>query len=183
MAGRNTIKDMFLKKVTPIVQSDCKSYYNEFAKAYGRSAQRNYTDAAREAIEQFYADYAPKYYERTNDLRFNSYQPYYENKGSHIYGGVRLTPEAMQDYVSSYDVDGSGRVIGVGVTPKEEVFYRTWYEGLHGYTMTGEPIVTTPPINILKERLSDVSLQDLLYSDGKAAAQSKKYSLLHHFFC
>lgn len=76
------------------------------------------TKEAALAIETFYADYKPKYYNRHyRNFRKNSYTKYYSKSGKWYYGGVRLTPEAMQDIYRS-------------ATPQE--VFDTVYAGFHG---------------------------------------------------
>ena len=75
------------------LKKDLEKYLYTFADAYCREARYEITKMAKNAIEQFYKDYGPNngepwFYKRTDDLKDNSYKPYYHNNGKRIYGGV-----------------------------------------------------------------------------------------------
>ena len=148
------------------LERDLEKWIRTYAEAYCKKAAIELTETAKYAIQKFYNDYTPKYYDRTFDLRDNSYSLYYHNNGRKIYGGVRISADKMQDYK-----DGTSAVDVVGWT---------WFEGRHGFRGrdVDYPIYTYPPINIVKEKRDDASFLRELTNHATKEAKKQSYSIL-----
>lgn len=186
MAKSASIKDAILSQIAPVLKKECKKYYTAYAKGYAEAARKEYTSAAEKAINEFYLAYDPKYYDRTFDLLKNSYEPYYDNHGNRIDGGVKISPDNMSDYATSYSIDENMKVVANNSTPKEEVFERTWYGGYHGdpnnpHFDSGAQ-QTTPPIDIFLSIIKQGSVQNRIQVAARRAAQNQSYSILDKFF-
>lgn len=143
---------------------DCELYLKTYATTVAKAARDEGMKQARLAIEQFYSSYSPDYYDRTLDLLNNSYQPYYHDNGRTVYGGVRITGDAMQPYKSG--------LFG------EVVADFTWTKGYHGYLNhdPNQAIYTFPPLSMLE--MSMGMLKNKFYEEGRTAAKEQKYSVL-----
>ena len=91
---------MGIKVDTKGLEEDILKYMKTFSKAYAKEGSKQITKKAQSCIEMFYRDYTPKYYDRTYDLKDNSYVPYYHDNGKAYYGGVRITADFMSPYYS-----------------------------------------------------------------------------------
>ena len=144
---------------------DLKKYMYTFADEYCHEAATEITKIAKYAIEQFYNDYSPDYYDRTYDLRENSYSRYYHNNGRAIYGGVRINSEKMQPYNRGSKWE----------TNPFEVASFAWH-GWHGNPIRN--IYTTPPLDIVKEGASKQEFLNKLREKAENVAKNQEYSIL-----
>ena len=62
------------------LEKDVEKYLKTFAEAYADTAANEITKFAQQAIQRFYDHYTPKYYDRTDDLKKNSFSKYKHNK-------------------------------------------------------------------------------------------------------
>ncbi len=182
-----TIKSQIMKKIAPVVRKECREYYRTYGEAYARAASEMYTQTARESLEYFYNDYMPLSYDRTYDLLNNAYEQYLNKEAGVYYGGVKISPEHMQDYVSSYDIDpDTEKVIPGGhVIAKGVVFHDTWEEGYHGNPDQNYyiPAQTSPsPQEWFEAQIADPAYQDRINAIAVAAAQSRKYTYINRYF-
>lgn len=125
------------------IKKEVRDYTEKYCVAYCQKAADEITEFAKSAIYQFYNDYTPSIYDRTYDLRDNSYKRYYHNNGhGKYYGGVRITSEDMSTYQPGtvYETD-----------PFEVV--TAAYNGWHGDPIRN--IYTTPPLEIIREKMKD----------------------------
>lgn len=146
-----------------LIEKDVKLWLRTYAETYCRQATNEITAMASLAINKFYQDYTPKYYDRTLDLLKNSYSPYYHDNGKRIYGGVRISADQMQVYK-----DG---------TPAERVVGWTWFQGKHGYK-DNSPILTYPPLLMVKEWIQDESFLKKLRINATNTAKRQTYTYL-----
>lgn len=148
-----------------LLEQDVEKYLRTFAKVYCRNAQVEATKMAKYAIKQFYKDYKPDYYDRTFDLRDNSYSPYYHDNGMRIYGGVRINSDNMQPYNrgTKYETDPF------------EVADVAWH-GWHGVPIRG--IYTTPPLDIVKQMMAEENFLYKIRNNAESAAKSQSYTYL-----
>lgn len=150
---------------------DCETYLKTYARAYCREAKKELTKTAKYAIQQFYNDYTPRYYVRTNNLLRRSYKSYYKDNGRQVYGGVYITSENMFE---NYD--------GVSANYVMEAGWSGWH-GMKGsdYINNWElipnirPIYTEPPINIVKDKKDDEKFQEKLSKKADKIARSQGY--------
>lgn len=147
------------------LQKDISKYLKTYAEAYCKQAAKEITEMASEAIQKFYDDYTPNYYNRTDDLLNNSYSPYYHNNGKAIYGGVRISSANMQPYK------------GAGIS-QYEIASSAWRQGLHGFEQRDKDnrIHTFPPIVMVQIGMGNKKFLDRLNDVGSEAAKKQTYS-------
>lgn len=149
-----------------LLENDIKRWMKTYAEAYCKQAAIELTETAKHAIQKFYDDYNPRYYDRTDDLKDNSYSLYYHNNGKRIYGGVKISAANMSDYKNG--------------TTADDVVGWTWFEGKHGFYDhdMDYPIFTYPPINIVKEKRNDPAFLKKLDNLATKEAQKQSYDVL-----
>lgn len=149
------------------LEKEIKKYLKTYAETYCRQASKELTEFAKDAIQKFYDDYTPKYYNRTYDLLNNSFEPYYHNNGRVIYGGVRITSSAMQPYR------------GAGIS-QHEIASSAWRIGLHGFNNRDpyDRIYTAPPLYYVREKMNEKTFLDKLNKIGETVAKKQKYTYL-----
>lgn len=156
------------------IKDDIRKYLKTYAKAYTKEASRQLTDKAKSCIEMFYQDYTPSVYDRTFDLRDNSYVPYLKNNGKAYYGGVRITSDFMSPYYS-------GGIMNHTFTEPIVVAQLAWH-GWHGdptgYNGKFTPIYTTSPLNPLMAFFKDNKFRENVGNYAEKVATSQKYQYL-----
>lgn len=150
------------------LEKDIKKWVDSYAKTYCHKAAKEITRFAKNAIDLFYSQYEPKFYNRMDDLKNNSYTPYYHNNGRIVYGGVLISANKMQPYN------------GAGIT-KEEIAMGTWRHGLHGFENhnPSEKIHTYPPIVMVQLAMNDKKFLDNLDKYASMIARKQKYTSLN----
>ena len=151
------------------LQRDINQFLTTYAISFGNEAANKITKLAGQAIQVFYDQYTPKYYDRYEDLLNNSYIRYYHNNGRAVYGGVAINADNMQDYRH-----------GNQITPKEKVAEWTWTKGYHGYLNhdPNQPIYTFPPLAMLQQSISSTGFVDDICSYADKVASSKKFRVI-----
>lgn len=153
------------------IKKDVEKYLKTFAKTYADEASKELTNAASNKIGQYYKDYTPKYYDRTDDLLKNSFSKYTHNNGRKYYGGVLINSEKMQSYHND---------------KAYTVAFNSWVEGYHGdptgYGGKFEPIRTTPPLNMLLDTFENKDFRNKIKAIASKKAKSQKYYYLNNFF-
>lgn len=142
-----------------LLREDIRKYLRTFAESYCKDAEREITKMAKCAIEEFYSSYSPRYYDRTFDLRDNSYEPYYKDNGKVIYGGVRISSDNMRDYKNANAFEVA------------ELGWSGWHGDSSGYGGKFEPIHTRAPISMVKQWMSN---KNFLYSIKKKAGENAR---------
>ena len=125
-------------------ESKCKDELRAYAlqvkKDMAQDVKSHMLNAAASAIEAFYDSYIPLYYDRHYwNFRTNSYTGYYKNPhNAVIYGGIELTPDALQDiYRASTDI-----------------VFNNVMAGMHGnILMIDNPLITNIPPMMVKSPL------------------------------
>lgn len=147
------------------LQKDIKKYLKTYAEAYCKQAAKEITQMASYAIQKFYDDYTPRYYNRTDDLLKNSYSPYYHDNGKAIYGGVRISSANMQPYK------------GAGIS-QYEIASTAWLDGLHGFRHhnPSDWILTFPPVDMVLSGMQNRNFLNRLNEIGSDAAKKQSYS-------
>ncbi len=142
---------------TAALRSDIKLFLKTVAIAYGKAAADAGPKVAKQAIEMFYSSYGPYIYRRTDNLKNNSYERYYKNNGSVVYGGVRISSDKMSEYQ-------------YGKWSAATVASRTWAGGAHGN------VHTFPPLSMAQMQLA--SLSAAIESQAIAVGKSQGYATL-----
>ena len=148
------------------IRADILKYMETYAKAYCKEASRLLTEKAQEATQKFYNDYTPKYYDRTDDFKRNSYESYYHNNGKRVYGGVRLGSKNMSDYndATAFEV--------------ASLAWNGWHGNPTGYNGHFSPIHTDPPIEDVKEYFYSSEFRNQIKHVATNVANRQKYSVL-----
>lgn len=139
------------------LQADVKKFLRTYAQSFGQEAARIGPEVAKTAISSFYGAYSPKYYDRTENLLNNSYQRYYKDNGTTIYGGVRISSANMNSY-------------GDKCWSASQVANATWRSGLHG------KVATTPPYSIARTVLQ--AEEGRIDKMAEKVARSQSYSVM-----
>lgn len=162
------------KDVMKDIQADVKKYLETYARESSKYAAKKLTEKAQYCIEQFYKDYSPDYYDRTYDLRDNSYSPYVHNNGRVYFGGVRISSDDMSPYYS-----GFSKVNTSDYTDPIVIAQLGWH-GYHGHPVAYgnfKPIITPAPLGMLKEYFQSDEFNDGVreYATKKAKENEYKY--------
>ena len=168
-------KLMAIKVDTKGLEEDILKYMKTFSEAYAKEGSKQITQKAKSCIEMFYRDYPnQKYYDRTYDLKNNSYIPYYHDNGKACYGGVRITANFMSPYYS-------GGIMNHSYTEPIVIAQLAWH-GWHGdptgYNGRFDPIKTTSPLEILTDFVHNESFLNLMYKHADNVATKQKYKYL-----
>ena len=158
------------------LEKDVEKYLKTFANAYADAAANEITKLAQQAIQRFYDNYTPKYYNRTDDLKDNSFSRYKHNNGRQYYGGVRISTHNMSPYV----------VGGLNNRRFIDPFYIAqpcWEKGIHGSAsgIDGRyPVIRDKqsPKTYLLNKMDDKRFQDNIKQVGYNAAIKQQYQLL-----
>lgn len=148
------------------LMDDIRTYLYTYADAYCRDAAYECTKMAKFAIEQFYKDYSPDVYDRTDDLKKHSYSSYYHDNGKVIYGGVRINSDNMQPY----PYKGAENE-----TDPFEVAEFAWH-GWHGHPIRG--IYSTPPLDMVRGKMEDKSFLNKIDKNAERVAKSQSYKCI-----
>ena len=145
--------------------SDIKRYSTNVAKHTAMAVADELTQTAYDAIETFYADYEPEYYDRHYyNFEENSFRRFYHNNRDKIFsGGVELSTDNMEpDYKGTLD----------------QVFTSV-YMGFHGLPLADTPVMDTSPLEmIFTVREKIYNKPDKYIGIGESQAKKYKYSIL-----
>lgn len=156
------------------LENDILKYMRTFSKAYAKEGEKQITKKAKYCIEKFYSDYSPIYYDRTYDLKDNSYVSYYHDNGKTFYGGVRITSDFMNPYYS-------GGIMNHKYTDPiviAQLGWHGWHGDPSGYNGRFEPIHTTPPLDILRDFINNQSFFNSMYKYADKKTSKQKYKIL-----
>lgn len=172
------------------LKEDIEKMFKAGCSAYCEKAADELTETAKVAIKQFYDDYEPKYYKRTENLLKNSYKRYYKNHGRRFEGGVYIGAKNMNPYKEGispeyiveagwsgwHGLKGEDILGGWGTEGSE------WGNG-EGFISRGRvrPIYTTPPISIVDKKMKDKKFLDDLEEATNEAMHSQSYKHLQIF--
>lgn len=123
-------------EITQALYDDLKKYSKNFSIGMATQIRDDLTKSAAVAIEAFYQDYTPIYYQRHYyNFREKSFKKYYDNKHNHIIrGGVELSSENMDDIYQD---------------STQQVFDMV-YAGYHGVASGFEEPYTFTPVHVMK---------------------------------
>ena len=150
-------------------RDDIREYLKTYARTFCGVAADELTRVAKSAMADFYNDYSPKVYQRTFDLRDNSYKRYFRDNGRRVYGGVRISAENMQPYGNIW----TGRLVD-----PEIIVNSAWEHGWHGRGDIGIPPMSPTPLEIVRERMFDDKFISDLNDVATKAANSNTYKHL-----
>ena len=119
---------MKISQILEELEEDIKKYDQVFVTTGAQVAMELLVEYTKRAIDDFYSSYSPEYYVRINNIRNNSFLPYFKSGGNSCWGGVQLDSSNMVDYKARIST--------------EEIWKRVMYEGLHGTYQTRDPYST-----------------------------------------
>jgi len=178
------------------LNNELQIFKSDIGNYIAAEASRRLSTAALDATRDFYIDYEPVRYKRHYQFyksgKSKAFKPYRNSntlKGKY-YGGIRLTPESLDDVyeLDKYDVYGlvMGCVIGKDATDDpdivdyDSIYALGGYHGPYSYLQGDPPPMRPDPITRIFEELDNIyAEQDSLIK--KAVTQSTKkrnYKLL-----
>lgn len=158
-----------------LLREDIEKYLRVFAETYCKKGEANITKLAHYAMQEFYRDYTPKYYDRTYDLydpkkkhkqSNGSVIPYYHNNGDAIYGGVKISSENMSLY----------QPFSANPTDPFEVASFAW-NGWHGHPLR-DIYMSPTPLEIVRKMMNKKRFLYEMRIAAERVATSQKYSIL-----
>lgn len=155
------------------LEKDLKKYIGNVLSGAAGKIRDDLTDEAFNSIAYFYTSYTPvSYHRHYYNFMEKSFEKYYSNPHGKIYrGGVRLTPEALDDIYQD---------------PTQEVFDSV-YAGFHGvssmfvspYTFSVTPVMEPSPMERILARRDFIAANIGDYvSYGKNKAKNQSYSVI-----
>lgn len=151
------------EELISLLTADINKYINMFLKTGIELAKPIVESLSEEAIENFYNSYRSiYYYDRTGNLRNNSFFSICELSGSGAFVGVEISGAKMSEYES-------------GINPSSVVGW-TWFGGSHGYPGYAGTHTSFPPISMLQIAIGQAG-QDVLKKANKKA-QAQRYRVL-----
>lgn len=171
-------------EISDQLYEDLKNYGKNFCIGMAAKARDYITVSAAIAIEMFYQDYDPIYYNRHYDnFRKRSFKKFYENKHNQIIrGGVELSSESMEDYYQDpkeqvfdmvyHGFHGVASAFG-GVNRRSGMIY-----GPHSFSVIPPVMDPSPLEEIFASRDTFVKHKDMYVKDGFARADREIYKTL-----
>jgi hypothetical protein len=156
------------------LEEDILKYMKTFSKTYAKEGSKQIVKKTKSCIEMFYNDYSPKFYNRTFDLKNNSYDPYYHDNGKAFYGGVRITADFMSPYYSGGIMDNNYTEPIVIA----QLAWHGWHGDPTGYNGRFEPIRTTSPLAVLQDFVHNKAFLDSIYEYADKKSSQHKYKYL-----
>lgn len=148
-----------------LIESDIKEYAQNVLKNTAGAVADELTSTAAEAIDSFYADYEPEYYDRHYiNFKNNSFKRFTHNNRNTVYsGGVELSTDQMEPLYNG---------------TLDQVFTSV-YMGFHGLPIAFTPVMDTSPFEMIFEK------RELIYNNpnkyiniGIKQANKRKYAIL-----
>lgn len=171
---------IFDSKVEQDLKRDIVNMFNATMSAYCKKAADELTETAKYAISEFYKDYQPDWYDRTYNLKNNSYKRYYKNHSSHFTGRFTGGVYIGTDYMKTYYKETQD-----GLVERDPfiVASTAWEGGLHGiygwHTEEGRNGVI--PMKIIDDKMKDEKFLSELEDVARTAMYKQKYKYLGNF--
>lgn len=156
-----------------MITRDVIKYLSVYSEQCVRIATEMLREKAAEAMKRFYDDYDPIYYNRTYDLKDNSYKTFYKKNGNRYRGGVIVCPDNMSPYASSYGT-------GAKEVDPMEILQLGWH-GFHGHPSNGVSRMSPNPLDIMNEIYDGKKTEwfmSTVQSKAKDIAQRQSYECI-----
>lgn len=161
-------------------KKDVYRFAQNYIKGAAKEVQRLMLEKTRTVLQDWYADYDPRVYLRSNNLLNNSYRGYLVGNRWSWVGGIQLSSDFMDEYTDSvpgiYSYQRGCILDGV----KDKVFEAAIMEGKHGYENT-QKITTPTPYSALESYFNSNELLEAAIAAGDRAAKSAHYNLDYNF--
>lgn len=169
----------------PEIQAKLKEDINKMKDIYlssvAEEAANKITQKAKSEIERFYADRPlNRVYERTYNLKKNSYQKVINRIHDYYEAGVHISADLMNDYIQYKWQDHH-----IVKTPipgaKEAVAHDAWMEGKHGPKWNVVQITQPSPWDSLYDYAHSNDLKSYLKRYGIQQVAKGKYNFNYSF--
>lgn len=172
------------------LEEDIKKIHETFCQTVVKSAIPKIKSFALTEMEGYYAEYTPRFYDRTNKMRYESYQEYEDNKGKVYKGGIIIDSSFTEHEGLRYKGYDSESYGSPNIT-EDEIYTNVWDRGSHGFYATyktrisgiymsdvSEFIGKPHRFESLKKKVSSDKFLNRLKNSGISAVQKQKYSVL-----
>lgn len=168
-------QDIFSDQIKQGLRKDIIKMFRASMSAYCKKAADELTKTAEYAMQDFYNDYKPKWYDRTYDLKNKSYSRYYRNHGNRFSGGVSIGSEEMKThYKNANELEERDPYL---------IASTAWESGLHGiygwHTEEGSNGII--PMQIIDEKMKDKKFLNELEDNANDAIYKQTYKYLGIF--
>ena len=116
---------------------ELQAYANKACEEAAKHAQKLLTEKAKKLMDNYYDEYTPHIYDRTNNLHDNAIKPLYSLHGTNHLGGVTISSEAMEEYKRLVPDESKGvGILGKYYTEQlipgeKDIVVKNWIEGTH----------------------------------------------------
>ncbi len=160
------------------ITKDIEKFARTCALTIIQEAAKSIKKFAYEQMVDYYDEYDPRIYVRTNQMKNSSYKPFITITGKTYEGGVIIN--------SSHTNHIKGKRKNGEEYTEEEVYDDVWIKGIHGWELVGygdnaywREISGLPDrINRLKRKAYSRDFKRKLLSKGFEKAKSQSYSIL-----
>lgn len=152
-----------------------------FLSTVAEEAANKIAERAKTEIARFYGDRPHNVeYERTNNLRDNSYQKVLTPMGDYYEAGVHISADMMNDYVDDRWIDHH-RVRTAIPGAKEAVAFEAWTYGIHGPHWNVVQVTSPSPWYSLYNYAYSASFTSYLKQYGMQQVAKGKYNFDYSF--
>lgn len=171
------------------LEDDLRKMGEIFCNTVVTKAADKITEFAEDQMYEFYAEYTPLVYDRTDQMRKSSYQKYIDSTDDIYQGGVEINP----NFTSHPDIGFDNG--------EEQIYTNVWDLGIHGYLKkapyfyintkskkgrkriyvdTDYKAIQGKPhrINEISKKIQNPGFQNRLRISGLSAMTKGKYSVL-----
>lgn len=152
------------------IQADVEKFVKIYCSTGARITADIFTKIASLTIQEFYNDYSPKYYDRTFDMRDNSYKKYLHNNGRSYTGGVRISPNSLDSYKRT-----PGPNYPYGQSNPTSIFYGVWYDGYRGPHANSSE---SPLDKLIRNTVDSPHLVEEICTQARRMAASSGYKVI-----
>lgn len=160
------------------ITKDIEKFARTCAMTIIQEAAKSIKKFAYEQMVDYYDEYDPRIYVRTNQMKDSSYKPFITITGKMYEGGVIIN--------SSHTNHSRGTRKNGEEYTEEEVYDNVWIKGIHGWEFVGygdnaywREISGLPDrINRLKRKVYSRDFKRSLLNKGFEKAKSQSYSIL-----
>lgn len=113
--------DLDVKKI----ENDLRKFTDIYCKEVARQGSTIISEFAFKEMTEYYGEYDPRIYQRTNDMFLFSHLPYQEQKGNVYYGGIEIIP------------NNTDHIKGSEKFTEQDLYDMVWIQGIHGWETVG----------------------------------------------
>ncbi len=121
------MKDV-VKNFVDEVKTQGKQAIRKVMKDVVRKVEFDFMVQARECMDNYYREYTPTVYERTDNLKHHGYHPYKRYRKNEIDVGVAFSADQMLSYAVEDD-ENANSISGFSI---EDLVVNNFMQGIHG---------------------------------------------------